>query len=229
VDPTRIVADGYDRIAERYRDWTAPHDTTRAWFLAQIDDRVPAGADLLEVGCGAGEPLGIALAARYRYRGIDLSPRQIELARTAMPGADLAVGDLRSVAVPPTSLDAVVAAYVMGHVPVADREAAYRRIATGLRPGGWWCASLPTGEEPGEMVEDGWLGAPMFFASMPWAEERELLVGAGLAIDLEEIRLDDEDGRSRSGGCSPIAREDRYARCGCSIAARTSTTSCTAG
>ena len=53
---------------------------------------------MLEVGCGAGVPLGIALPARYRYRGIDLSPHQIELARTAMPDADLAVADLRSVA-----------------------------------------------------------------------------------------------------------------------------------
>ena len=119
----------------------------------------------------------------------------------------------------------------MGHVPVADREAAYRRVATWLRPGGWWCASLPTGDDPGEMVEDGWLGAPMFFASMPWAEERELLDDRRARIDPRRSASDDEDGRPvpfrwvfAHRSVRPSIRSHR-----CSIAARTSTTSCTAG
>jgi SAM-dependent methyltransferase len=195
MDPTRIVADGYDAIAERYRAWTEPHDPTRAWLVDAIADRVPAGAHVLEVGCGAGVPVGVALAGRYGYRGIDLSPHQIALARAAIPDAELTVADLRSVEIPRASIDAVVAAYVMGHVPVADRPGAYRRVATWLRPGGWWCASLPTGDDQGEGVELDWLGAPMFFASMPWEEERGLLETAGLRVEHEGIRVDDEDGR----------------------------------
>jgi SAM-dependent methyltransferase len=195
MDPARIVAAGYDAVAERYRDWTGPHDPTRAWFLDEIVARVPAGGEVLEAGCGAGEPLGVALTARYRYRGIDVSHRQIELARSVLADDELAVADLLSVEFGAASLDAVVAAYVMGHIPVADREDLYRRIASWLRPGGWWCASLPTGEEPGEGIEEDWLGAPMFFASMAWGEERVLLDAASLIVDHEEIRVDDEDGR----------------------------------
>jgi SAM-dependent methyltransferase len=110
MDPARIIAAGYDAIAERYRDWTGPHDPTRAWFCDRIFARVPPGGDLLEVGCGAGVPLGAALATRYRYRGIDVSPRQIELAQAAIPDVELEVADLRSVEIGTASLDAVVAA-----------------------------------------------------------------------------------------------------------------------
>jgi SAM-dependent methyltransferase len=195
MDPGGIVAAGYDSIADRYREWTAPHDPTRSWFVDAIVARVPAGGAVLEVGCGSGVPIGVALAVRYRYRGIDVSARQIELAQASIPGADLRVSDLRTLEVPPASLDAVVAAYVMGHVPIGDRRSVYRRVARWLRPGGWWCTSLPTGDDPGEEVEPDWLGTPMFFASMPWGEERKLIEDAGLAIEVDEIRVDEEDGR----------------------------------
>lgn len=50
---------------------------------------IPAGASVLEIGCGAGELLGQLHATRRV--GIDLSPRQIEAARAAVPGAEFHV------------------------------------------------------------------------------------------------------------------------------------------
>lgn len=50
---------------------------------------IPADASVLEIGCGAGELLGQLHAARRV--GIDLSPRQIEAARVAVPGVEFHV------------------------------------------------------------------------------------------------------------------------------------------
>lgn len=50
---------------------------------------IPAGASVLEIGCGAGELLSLLKAARKT--GIDLSPTQIAAARTRVPEGDFRV------------------------------------------------------------------------------------------------------------------------------------------
>ena len=197
ADPTearRLVAEGYDRIAERYRDWTAPHDATRSWFVDEIAGRVPPDSDVVELGMGSGSRVTEALVDRYRYAGFDLSGAQARLARQRFPDADFRVADLVTLELADGSCDAVIAAYVMGHVPIDDREQVFRRIWRWLRPSGWFCAAFPTGDRPGEGTEPAWLGTPMFFASMPWREESQLLETAGFRVDREVVVTDDEDG-----------------------------------
>ncbi len=89
--------------------------------------------DLLEVGCGWGElaartanELGCAVVA------IDQSPRMVELA--LQRGVDARVGDVQELDFPDASFDAVVAAWVLYHVPDLDR--ALRECVRVLRPGG---------------------------------------------------------------------------------------------
>jgi SAM-dependent methyltransferase len=189
-----LVARGYDAIAERYRNWTAEHDPTRSWFLGEVEARIEPGGSVVELGCGSGMPVGRALAARYDYAGVDISQRQIALAREAVPDGRFEIGDLTALALPRESLDAVVACYVMGHVPISARGEVYRRIASWLRPGGWFCGSLTSGDHEGEGVEEDWLGAPMFFASMRWPDERALLEAAGLHVKADRVVVDEEDG-----------------------------------
>ena len=197
VDPTearRLVAAGYDRVATRYRDWTAPQDTIRAWFVDEIAARVPPGSDVVELGMGSGGRVTQALVDRYGYVGIDGSRAQVTLARQRFPDGDFRVADLVTVELADGSSDAVIAAYVMNHVPIADRKKVFRRISCWLRPNGWFCAAFPTGDRPGEGTEQDWLGTRMFFASMPWREESHLLETEGFRIDREVVMTDEEDG-----------------------------------
>ena len=86
--PRRIVADGYDAIAERYFAWSDARPVADAPGLACPGARgIPAGSDVLDLGCGAGVPMTRALAAGRRVTGVDISARQIELARAAVPDA----------------------------------------------------------------------------------------------------------------------------------------------
>jgi trans-aconitate methyltransferase len=50
-------------------------------------ERLPSGADLLDLGCGAGLPTTARLAQRFTVTGVDISPRQIERARINVPDA----------------------------------------------------------------------------------------------------------------------------------------------
>ena len=121
MDPKRIVADGYDAIAERYFAWSdaRPSATRRAW-LARALELIPGGSEVLDLGCGAGVPMTAALAAGRYVTGVDLSARQIDLARAAVPDATFIQADMTTLDRPPRSLDAVVAFYSLTHVPRAE-------------------------------------------------------------------------------------------------------------
>jgi SAM-dependent methyltransferase len=72
-------------------------------FRHLLDDGlVPRDARLLDLGCGQGLLAALLAAARgdegYRYRGVDLSARDIDRARIAGRAVDqFAVGDIRAV------------------------------------------------------------------------------------------------------------------------------------
>ncbi len=100
-DPRRIVADGYDAIAERYLAWSGERPSpTRLTWLARALERIPAGSDVLDLGCGAGVPMTRALAVGRRVTGVDISARQIELARAAVPDARFIHADMTALELP---------------------------------------------------------------------------------------------------------------------------------
>jgi SAM-dependent methyltransferase len=110
------------------------------WYGTPFDAvlaRVPAGARVVDVGCGFGL-LAAALAVEgRRVTGIDLDAGKIARGRAlfgAIPGLDLEEGDLATAALP--ACDAVVICDVLHHLrdPVVERvlAAAFDR----LRPGG---------------------------------------------------------------------------------------------
>ena len=91
-EPKRVVADGYDAIAETYRDWAEAFAWPRLEWLALLEAQLADGSDVLELGCGAGVPVTERLAERHRVTAVDLSPRQVELARSNAPSATVLEG-----------------------------------------------------------------------------------------------------------------------------------------
>ena len=181
-----MVAAGYDRIAERYSRWAEriegdPCDLIVAAFAA----RLPAGARVLDLGCGPGIPSTRALAERFEVTGIDISEKQIELARANVPGATLVHGDFTEVDLPDGSFDGVAAFYSISHAPREGHARLFARIARWLVPGGLFVASLGVADSPDWVGE--WLGAEMFFSSFDADTNRALLRAAGFDLLLDEI------------------------------------------
>lgn len=185
-DPKRVVRDGYDALGDAYRPIDAAVATgSRAWFLERALARIPAGADVLELGCGPGWD-AIALADGRRYTGVDLSTTMLTHARERVPSGTFLEGDLTAVELPEHAFDAVVALYVFGHVPAAEHPPAYRRVASWIRPSGVFCASFPL--TPGDDLEDDWLGVPMFFGGIGRDATERALGEAGFELELCEVR-----------------------------------------
>jgi SAM-dependent methyltransferase len=193
-DAKRIVEEGYDRIAETYRDWAArsPSDV-RIRYTDLLLGALPPGATLLELGCGTGEPMTRRLAARFHVTGVDLSARHIALAQAAIPQATFIQADMAAVDFPPSSFDAVAAFYSIIHVPREEHGDLLRRIAGWLRPGGLLVATMGANDTPAG-VEADWLGAPMYWSHFDSATNRGLVTAAGLELVEAREETEDEDG-----------------------------------
>ncbi|HUQ79394.1 MAG TPA: methyltransferase domain-containing protein [Patescibacteria group bacterium] len=191
--PQEIVAAGYDRIAERYLAWSGLRPSaTRQHALALAVAAIPLGADVLELGCGAGLPMTAHLAPGRTLTGVDISAAQVALARVNVPGATFVQADLSTLDWPAGSFDAVVAFYVLTHVPRTEHAALLGRIRRWLRPGGVFLASFGVEDDPGG-VEADWLGVDMYFSHFSARVNRRLVAAAGLEIESAEVLAEPGD------------------------------------
>ena len=197
MDPKRIVREGYDQLGPRYAEWSAAAEPgVREWFLGEVLDRLAAGADVLELGCGPGAAVS-ELAEDRRYTGIDLSVGQLAIARERFPGGRFLQGDLTGVELPEASFDAVVAFFVFNHVPQGELLPTFGRVFRWLRPGGRFMLSLGAGDTVDEIQED-WLGVPMFFAGFDVDTNERMLRQAGFTLELSEPRTELEEGEGEA-------------------------------
>jgi len=176
------VAAGYDAIAAEFADWAQrqPHDARTA-YLDLLDQRLPVGARLLDIGCGQ----GIArLYERYDVTGIDVSGVQIDRARERWPRAELHHTDVLAADLPAAGFDGAVALYSLIHVPRELHAAAWRRIGSWLRPGAWFAGCVGTRRNDGEQGD--WLGTRMYWSNPDPGHTLSLVAAAGLEVERSE-------------------------------------------
>ena len=181
-DPRQIVARGYDRILEEYSEW-APRVRVeeRARYTAVLLERLPPGAEVLELGCATGLPTTRQLSERFSVTGVDISARQIAAARENVPAARFIHADMTALDFPPSSFDAVAAFYSFIHLPRQDQPALLRKVAAWLRPGGLLVATMGSQAVEAGLEED-WLGAPMYWSSYDAETNQRLVQEVGFSI-----------------------------------------------
>lgn len=186
-----LVASGYNAIADVYLDRFG-ESSVRAAKLAEIVARLAAGAAVLDLGCGAGVPVARTLSGLgFDVTGVDASEAQIERARRNSPQARFILADMASIDFTTNAFDAVFAFYSIIHLPRAEHEPLIHKIATWLRPGGWFLASFGTAE--GDWRGE-WLGTTMLFSHNAPDATKRMVCEAGLDVERVEIlRQDNED------------------------------------
>lgn len=183
---TQIVADGYDAMGETFADWRdrIVGDPRDVW-TEELASRLADGARLLELGCGSGSHETRRLAQRFAVTGVDISPRQVERARAAIPEAEFLCADFTDLELPTASYDAVASFYVFNHVPRELLAPLLDRIHGWLAPGGWLLTAFGTSDNPGWTGD--FLGAPTYFASFPPQTNSQLVQDAGFAVERDEV------------------------------------------
>lgn len=175
----------YDGFADAFiaaRSRNVGVATVRDWALG-----LPAGARVLDLGCGHGIPIGRTLAeAGFSVHGVDASPRLLAAFRENVPGATTECANAATLDVKPGSFDGVVAVGLLFLLPPSEQEAVIHRAAIALGSGGRMLMTAPW-----QVAEwtDALTGLPS--ESLGRARYEALFEAAGLLVTGE---ADDEGG-----------------------------------
>ena len=100
---------------------------------------LPAGSRVLELGCGNGKTLTALIRKGWNVTALDSSQKAVVLSRNLVKGsspAEIIIADARNIPIKNTTIDAVFAIHVIGHMHEPERrEIAFEVIRT-LKPGG---------------------------------------------------------------------------------------------
>jgi SAM-dependent methyltransferase len=193
-----LVRRGYDLVSHAYRaddfDYEASaYKACLEWILPGLSP----DAHVLDLGCGCGIPVAKVLAETCRVTGVDISPVQVERARSLVPEATFLCQDFTSLEFAPGSFDAVTAFYSIIHLPIEEQLPFFERVALWLKPGGVLLCTV--GWRPWTGIEEDWRGVPG--ATMAWSHMGretylEWLSRAGLTVEREAFLPEGEGGHT---------------------------------
>ncbi len=179
------MADEADRIVGLYRrharTWAGDRGTEPAegpWldrFLALL----PAGAAILDIGCGSAEPIARRLIeSGHPVTGVDSSPEMIAICEERFPGGDWRVADMRTLRLG-RAFAGLLAWDSFFHLRPEDQRRMFPVFREHAAPG----AGLMFTSGPAHGVAMGqYRGEPLYHASLDGAEYRALLDANGFDV-----------------------------------------------
>ena len=181
-DPDHSAA---DLIVELYRRHAASWDRNRgrsgmerSW-LSRFKALVQNGRSVLDLGCGAGEPIATDLAVDgFEITGVDTSAPLIALASARLPKATWIVADMRGLDLGRT-YNGIIAWDSFFHLAPDDQRSMFPVFQRHSRTG----AALLFMSGPASGTSIGrWHGEPLFHASLAPEEYRLLLASHGFEV-----------------------------------------------
>jgi SAM-dependent methyltransferase len=180
MDYKELVKAGYNAIAQRYLEERTP-DSADVRLLKELTDRLPAGANILDAGCGAGLPIALMLSEQFNVTGVDFSEAQIELARRNVPRGKFICQDMTKLDLPEDSFDGICSYYAIIHIPREEHQALLANFHRMLKPGG--LALLCRGAENlVDDIDEDYLGARMYWSHYDTDTYLKMLKDCGFSI-----------------------------------------------
>jgi cyclopropane fatty-acyl-phospholipid synthase-like methyltransferase len=179
-------------LQEIYNRFAATYESNRDLFdVSNIFDEfynglnLPAG-DLLDLGCGAGEPFARWFLDRgWDVTGVDFSSEMLNLARRHAPEMKTICADMREVEFDKSTFDAIISIYSLFHVPRESHLYLFQNWQKWLRPGGKVLFTYATQEYTGHEEFNGnkeFLGEQLFYSHDSESMLLEKLQRSGLTV-----------------------------------------------
>lgn len=179
-------------LYERHADAYAGDRSTSPWIEGPWLDRfaalLPAGAAVLDIGCGVAAPIAAYLIERgFDVGGVDASPSLIARCRSRFPTHHWQVADMRELNLGRTyaGLLAWDSFFHLGHDDQRRMFAVFGRHAA---PGA--ALMFTSGPAHGEALGE-YRGEPLYHASLAPEEYRALLAAQG--FDVRAHQVEDPD------------------------------------
>jgi len=157
----------YDEFAESYdqnRD-AFNIDEIINKFREQLE--IDSG-DLLDLGCGAGVPLGKSFVeSGWTVTGVDFSSKMLSLANKHVPAMKTICSDICSVDFSECEFDAISLIYSIFHIPKERHDELFRKLYRWIKPNGMVLFTYATKEYTGSEEFSGFkefLGQQLFYS-----------------------------------------------------------------
>lgn len=187
---SHVVRAGYEAVAARYLA-KRNQDSADVRLLEDFANLTPRG-QVLDAGCGSGQPVAARLIENYSVTGLDFAGSQLRLARVGVPGIDVVLGDLVRLPFADGSFAGLVSYYAIIHVPRAFHQAIYGELFRVLVPGG--VALVCTGANDLPEWREDYLGAPMYWSHFDRATNLRMFEAAGFRMLQEQVIADETSG-----------------------------------
>jgi len=174
-----------ERIVGLYEENAAAWDAQRGRDLFEKPwlDRfcalLPERGEVLDLGCGMGEPIAAYLLSRgFDVTGVDSSNALVDIARMRYPAQRWIACDMRALELG-RGFHGLLAWHSFFHLSPADQRPMFERFAAHLSPGG--VLMFTSGTTEGEAIGE-WQGEPLYHGSLDTAEYRERLERNGFEV-----------------------------------------------
>lgn len=170
---------------EIYETQAAAYDAARsrtmfeARWLARFTARLSSGGRVLDLGCGAGEPIAQwFIAEGFAVTGVDFADAMLDIARERWPSGDWRQGDMRDLDLSEV-FDGIICWDSFFHLTQDEQRDCLPRLAGHLVPGGSLLVTV--GPEQGEAIGTV-AGQSVFHASLSPAEYVNILQDSGMRL-----------------------------------------------
>lgn len=197
------MPDSREDVRRAYEAFAATYDSQRAQFnLDPVLDaflaRLPKQGALLDLGCGAGEPVARTFIERgWTVTGVDFCRAMLELAARACPTMQCIQADMREVEFPADHFDAICLIYSLFHLPWPQHPALFARLRDWLKPQGRLLFTYATADYTGQERFEGdklFMDQRLFYSHTTPEELAAQLTAAGLEIEQAERRTIGDEG-----------------------------------
>lgn len=161
-------------------------------WINRLTDGLPVGASILDLGCGAGEPIaGHLICEGYDVTGLDRSSAMLAFFKTRYPQSRAIEADMRSLALG-HRFDAILSWDALFHLWPDEQRTTLPRIADHLASPGRLL--FTAGDQEGHVT--GHVGdETVYHGSLDPEEYRSILERLGFVV---EIVLHDESAHDRT-------------------------------
>ncbi len=179
-----FVKNQYNKLAEIYLAGRDQFKNDK--YLEKLNSVLPPNSRILDIGCGAGIPVDRFFVKKgHKVMGIDISEKQIELAKKNVPEGDYKVEDMSLLNDGEYSADAVVSFYAIFHTKREFHKDILNRINSFLKKDGYLLITMGASDWEGK--EDDFFGGEMEWSHYGAEKNAQLVKDANFEIIFSEI------------------------------------------